>query len=698
MDTRTQRDLSAVFDPRSVAIVGASNDDTKYGNWLSVQALRMRDHRDVHLVNRRGAPVLGYPSIASLRDIPGGTVDLVVITVPSSEFEQTVEEALSIGARTVIGVTAGFAELGEDGRLMQERIVSRVRDAGALLIGPNCLGISDSTSGLTLASNPLPEGRVTLLSQSGNMALELARYFGQRDMGFSRFVSLGNQADLSAADFVGACVDHEGTDVIAVYCEDFGDGLSFVAAAAQARLNGKPVILLTVGGSEASVRGAQSHTGSLTSSSDVLDAACREAGIYRVHTPRELADLSAVLLATGPRRIRKVVVIADGGGHAAVAADVLDAASLNVPELVPALRQHLESFLPPSAGTSNPIDLAGAGERDITSFATVLDAVLSDDELDAAVITGYFGGYGDYGPILAEGEIGTAHQMVAVARSHGKPVIVQTMRPDSRAAAVLAEGGIPVFEAIEDGARALATLGLTADPGRHREQPTGHPVRGAHIGEGYWESRELVRSAGVSFPAARMVQSREEAVAAATAIGYPVVLKALGLLHKSDSGGVALGLACPSAVGEAFDVMDGTLAATCYCVEAMADLKGGIELIVGMQCDPRFGPVTMVGLGGVYTEVFADVTFALAPVDAGTARELLLRLHSSPLLTGVRGRAAVDIDAAAEAIAAISALAARHPEIQELEVNPLLVTPSGALGLDARIILKKTINNHERHN
>lgn len=241
------RDLTALFDPKSVAVLGASNDETKYGNWLSVQAVRMTDHRAVHLVNRRGESILGRPALRSLAELDE-PVDLVVVTVPAHGFEAAVDDALKAGARAIVGVTAGFAELGADGRALQDRIVERVRSAGAVLLGPNCLGVLDSSTSLTLASNPLPPGRIALLSQSGNMALELSGFLEARGHGFSRFVSLGNQADLSAADLIQSCVDHPDTDLIAVYCEDFGDGRAFVAAATAAAGAGKPVLLLTVGG------------------------------------------------------------------------------------------------------------------------------------------------------------------------------------------------------------------------------------------------------------------------------------------------------------------------------------------------------------------------------------------------------------------------------------------------------------------
>lgn len=680
------RDLSALFEPRAVAIVGASNDESKYGNWISVQALRTPRHRPVYLVNRRGEPVLGEPTYRKLADVPG-PVDLVVITVPAAGFETAVDNALAAGAKAIVGITAGFAELGDAGREREAALAQRIRDAGAVLLGPNCLGVLDSTSGLYLASNPFPSGGVALLSQSGNMALELSKFLMDRDLGFSRFASLGNQADVGVADLIRACTTHPGTEQIAVYCEDFGDGRDFVDAAAGAVAAGKPVVLLTVGGSAASVRGAQSHTGALTSDLAVIDAACRAAGVDRVTSLREMADLLAVLHAFGPAPARRVAVLADGGGHASLAADIAESNGLSVPEFGPELRDALRAELTPSAGVGNPIDLAGAGEQDITSFGRTLDLVLADPNTDAVLVTGYFGGYGDYGDRLADAELDTARVMAAHARDHGKPVVVHTMCASSRAADELRAHGVPVHREVDTAAR---TLGLLARHTTHDPRPPALPEPAAPIqADGYWDARELLRVGGVRFPDARLVDTAA-ATTAATDLGFPVVVKALGLLHKSDAGGVALGLSDVDAVAAAVADMSARLDPPGFCVEAMADLRDGVELIVGVRRDPRFGPIAMVGLGGVFTEVLGDVAFALAPVGAADARDLLRRLKSAALLDGVRGRKPVDLDALADTIAAITSVAAGHPEIAELEVNPLLATPTGCLGLDARIVLAPT--------
>jgi acyl-CoA synthetase (NDP forming) len=688
------RDLSALFAPRSVAVVGASDDDAKYGNWLAVQAIRMASTHEVHLVNRRGGEVLGRPTVRTLAGL-GAPVDLVVLAVPAAGFESAVDEALAAGARALVGVTSGFAEAGAAGREVQDRVVARVRAAGAVLLGPNCLGIYDSTTGLTLASNAMPPGRVALLSQSGNVALELKNTLASHGHGFSRFVSLGNQADVDVADLVRDCAHHDGTDVIAVYCEDFGDGRAFVAAAAEAARAGRPVVLLTVGGSQASIRGALSHTGAMTSSSAVVDAACEAAAVYRVPGPRALVNVAVTLARFGPARGNRLGVLADGGGHASLGCDLAESAGLAVPAFAPALREEVAALLPTAVTVDNPVDVGSGSELDIGTFASVSQAVLGSTDVDSLLITGYFGGYEEYGPTMTRRELDTAQRLAEVAQAHDRPVVVHSMYPDGRAAAALRASGIPVLGSVDEAVECLGLVVARTAP-RVPQPPrlAGSPVTAA----GYWAARELLRGTGLSFPDGHAVHRSaaagtgdaaavEQVVAAARELGFPVVVKAMGLLHKSDAGGVVLDLGDEDGVRAAVAAMDARLRPPGYTVERMLDRGAGLELLIGTQRDPHFGTVVAVGMGGVYAEVLADVAVALGPVDEDTALGMLRRLRCAPILAEFRGRPRLALDAAAHVVSEISFLAAAHPEITELEVNPVLLTPTCLTGLDARIVL-----------
>ncbi|MFE0039294.1 acetate--CoA ligase family protein [Streptomyces sp. NPDC059015] len=683
------RDLSALFDPKSVAVVGASDDPAKYGHAVAAQALRAPHRRPVHLVNRRGGTVLGRPAARTLAEI-GEPVELVVVSVPGAGFEEAVESALACGARAIVGITAGFAETGPAGLARQRAVAARVREAGAVLVGPNCLGVADNTTELYLASDTFAPGGIALLSQSGNLALELQLRMAPHGLGFSRFVSLGNQADVTLVDLVEDCARHTATSAVAVYAEDFGDGRAFARAAAAA---GKPVVLLTAGRGTASARSAQSHTGALTTSADVVAAACRDAGVELVATPREMTVVLAALNARARSGGRRTAVFTDGGGHGVIAADAAEAAGLDVPELGEPTRQRLRSVLWEQSAVGNPVDLAGMGEQDPLSYSATVGALLAAEEVDAVLMTGYFGGYaaaggglGGGGTTLADGEGRAAGEIVDHWRSRPKPLVVQSMYPASPSCRTLVDAGIPVFPSTEDASRALAAM-TSAHPDGRSGVSSLPPPAPALRDCGYHAVRGLLAAAGVRFPAAREVTGEVELLAAAEEFPGPYVLKALHVLHKSDAGGVALGLAGRDALLAAYREMHARLGAPSYSVEAMADLSDGVELIVGVNRDPRFGPVAMVGLGGVLTETLHDVAFSLAPVPAERAARLLRGLRTAALLSGVRGRPAVDVDAAAEAVERITAVAAAHPEIAELEVNPLLVRPDGALALDARTVL-----------
>jgi acetate---CoA ligase (ADP-forming) len=676
------RDLRPLFDPRSVAIVGASDDPAKWGNWLGRGALRGEHRRPVYLVNRKGGTVLGRSAYRSLGELPDAP-ELVVLAVPAAAFEQTVDDALAAGARALIGITAGLGERGDEEGARERELVLRVRDAGAVLLGPNCLGVYDSASDLGLSSNEFPPGSIGLVSQSGNLALELGILARQAGLGFSRFASIGNQADVDLAELVTALAEHAETDVIAVYAEDFRDGRAFVDATAAA---GKPVVILTVGASEAGARAARSHTGALVSDGAVVAAAARAAGARVVKTPHAMIDLIQALVRARPLRGDRIAVVGDGGGHGAVACDVAAAAGLELPRLSDGLAADLAAHLPDTAATRNPVDLAGGGEQDFYSYAKVSRTLLESGEIDGVLLTGYFGGYAEYSEHFATLEGDVAREITVAVADTGRPMVAHSMYPDSPTAQALRDGGVPVYTAIEAAAGALA--GLRTRPRPVGAPPLPPPATGP-IEPGYFGSRALLEAAGVPFAPARPVTGPEEALAAAGELGYPVVVKAVDALHKSDAGGVVVGIPDPAALVVAVHGLIDRLAPGTISVERMAPLQEGVELIVGARTDPRFGPVAMVGMGGIHAEVFEDVAVDLAPLDPVGAERLLRSLRGAPLLAGVRGRPPLDVGAAARAAAALSHVAAARPDVAEIEINPLLVTPSGATALDARVILRE---------
>jgi acetate---CoA ligase (ADP-forming) len=679
------RPVDALFSPRSVAVLGASDDMRKWGNWLGRGALQGEHRRPAYLINRRADTVLGRRAYASLAELPG-PADLVVIAVPAAGLDAAVDEALAGGARAIVAITASSHDT-PDAVAAQTSMAARVRAAGAVLLGPNCLGVLDSGEQLHLASGDLPAGSIGLISQSGNLALELGLLAERDGLGFSRFASLGNQADLGATELMRSLAEHEPTKLIALYLEDFRDGRAFARAAATC---GKPVVALAIPGGAVTARAVASHTGALASDDAAIDAALEAAGVHRVRTPQEMLDVSSVLLRCRPMAGRRVAVLADGGGHGSIGAAEAERHGLELPELSEALRGSLRDGLPEAAAVTNPVDLAGGAEQDVHTFDRVAHAVLDSGEVDGLLVTGYFGGYAEYGPAVAAEELRTAAMISEVASGTRRPIVVHTMYPAGAAAMALREAGVPVYAAVEQATAALARLRPrpAADVAAIPVLPEpGAPPPAAVRGGNYEQARTLLADGGVPFVPARFVAPDADAVvAAADELGYPVAVKALGLLHKSDAGGVALGLADAAAVRDAHADIAARLDPPAFSVEQMAALDDGAELLIGARWDPRLGPIVLAGAGGLYAEVLRDTTVALAPVTVQRARAMIASLRVAPLLTGARGRPPLDLDAAASALSALSAVAAAHPELAELEVNPLLVLPSGALALDARFV------------
>ncbi len=682
---RLKRDLRPLFDPRSVAIVGASADPAKWGNSIARAALGGETRRAVFLVNRTGHEILGRPSFRSLSELPE-PAEMVVVTIAAAGFEEAVSEALSAGAKAIVAITSGLGEMGAEGLAVEARVVARVRAAGATLVGPNCLGVADTGTELVVAYTAFASGPVGLISQSGNLALELAVVAKDSGLGFSRFVSVGNQADLEVADLIEELAAHDRTRVIAVYVEDFRDGRALALAALKAREAGKPVILLTVGTSQAGTRAARTHTGAMVSTAAAIEAACRASGMLQVTSPREMIDLAQGLLMRHLPRGRRLGIVGDGGGHVALAADLAAGDGLYVPILSGGLASRVGATLPPAAATSNPVDLAGGGEQSLFNYAKTVQALAESGEVDAVILTGYFGGYGGESEEFTRVETEVARTMAATADASGRSLVIQTIYPASAASLILRSFDVPVYADIKVAVHVLSRLA-----GWTEQAPSGIPAlpeRGASppIGEGYFEARHLLAAAGIPFVEARQVRTLDAARAAATELGFPVVLKALRLSHKSDAGGVRLTISNVRELEAAFAEMTSRLAPSAFSVERMAPGGDGVELLIGARHDRSFGPVVVIGLGGLYTELLRDTAVALAPVTTEQAERMIRSLRGSSLLLGARGGQALDIAAAAQAAAHLSDLAARRPDIGEVEINPILVSHKGVLGLDARAV------------
>ncbi|MCV7192626.1 acetate--CoA ligase family protein [Mycolicibacterium brumae] len=666
--------LRSFRDPASVAVVGASADPAKWGYWLAHGALRGAGRRTVHLVNRSAATVLGATAYPSLSALPA-TPELVVLAVPAAAVSGVVDEALALGVRAFLGITAGVGD--------EAAVAARISAAGGRLVGMNSLGIYDAATELQLTWGTFEPGSIAVISQSGQLGSEIASLAARAGMGLSRFVSVGNQTDVRAVELLDDLIEDQHTRVVALYLESFADGADLVAAIRRLRAAGKHTLLLTVGASAASSRLARSHTGSMTSALDVVDAAMRAAGATRVRTPDELVQ-AAALLATGvvPAGDR-VAVIGDSGGQTGVAADLVGAAGLQVAEFSAALQDRLATQLPTGAACANPVDLAGAGEQDLTNYLAVAQTALESGEADAVLLTGYFGCYALDNPASAARESEVAAEIAAAAQRAGIPLAAHSMADGGPTVQTLRSHGVAVYPTIETAVGALAAAARLAAAPR---TPAAPAVILDQPGSGYLAAQEFLRGGGIAFPAGRLIRDADALEWAAAALSAPYVLKASWLEHKSEAGGVSVGLADADALRAAFADMRAALGDGDYVVEEQ-DLRGDVvEMVVGARRDPHFGPVVLVGAGGVQAELHRDTAIELAPVDHETARAMVRRLVCHRLLTGWRGRPATDIDALAEVIVALSTLAAGCPQIAEIEVNPLRVAPDGAVAVDALIV------------
>ncbi|MEU8827517.1 acetate--CoA ligase family protein [Streptomyces sp. NPDC048636] len=668
--------LAAFRDPASVAVVGASANPSKWGYWLARGALAGRDRRTVHLVTRGGGEILGAPTVASLGDLPE-VPELVALCVPAAQLDTVVDEALEMGVRGLLGITAAVQD--------EQRLAAKVAAAGARMIGPSSLGLFDAATSLHIAWGDFTAGGLAVVSQSGQVGSEIALLSRRSGLGISRFVSVGSQLDVTMADLLEDLADHDLTRAVGVYLESFHEGGRVFDALRALRAAGKPVVLLAAGDSEAGARAARSHTSALTSPMELVDAACRAAGALRVPTPTALVDVAAHLLSaslpTGPR----VAIVSDSGGQGALAADRATRQGLTVPELSGPLTTELARRLPDGAATANPVDLAGGGERDLTSYRDVVAALLGSGDVDSVLLTGYFGTYGLDSPPLAAAEARVAREVGELARQYGRPLIVHSMGAHSDTAAELRAAGVPVYATIDAATSALAGAHtLHQYPGR---PPRGTAGDGLATPRGFWATRALLSESGIAFPAAHRVHDARQLEAAAARLRPPYVLKASWLEHKSEAGGVVTGLQDATGALRAFTAMHTRLGDGPYVLEEQDVRPDVVEVIVGARHDARLGPMVMVGAGGTEAELHRDVVTECAPVDPEQARAMIQRLRCAPLLAGWRGRPATDIAALARAVAAVSRLIAQLDGQQvELEINPLRVAPDGAIAVDALLL------------
>jgi len=675
--------LQPFFEPRTVAVVGASPRAGSIGGELFRNVLRGEFDGVAYPVNRSGASVAGVRAYTTVAEI-GEPVDLAVICLPGHAVLDAAEEALEAGVRALCVISAGFAEIGSEGAARQEQLVAMIRAHGARLLGPNCLGIAASHRHLNATFGPhrVPAGNVGFSSQSGALGLAVLERAADRRLGLSAFVSVGNKADISSNDLLEYWEDDPDTGVVLLYLESFGNPRKFARVARRVART-KPIVAMKAGRTTTGARAASSHTAALAGSEAAVDALFDQAGVLRVDTLEDLLDVTG-LLATQPLpRGRNVAVLTNAGGLGILCADACDAAGLTLPPLADATLEGLRAILPAEASVDNPVDMLGSAVG--STYEQALPFVLADPGVDAVIVL--------FVPPVVAGADEIAESVARAVDTAGraeKPVLVSIISgagtPDALLSAPVASFSYPESAARALGRAAARAEWLRQPQGRVPELDGIDAARAAGIARAAgdrWltpaETRELLEAYGIPLVAERTACSVEEAVAAAAELGYPVVLKtAAAGVHKTEVGGVAVDLRDEAAVREAGERIGAPLLVQSF-------VRGGVELLVGAFQDPVFGPLVALGPGGTLAELIGDAAFRLAPVTDADAAELVASGKVGRLLGGYRGAEPADAQSVSELLLRIGRLVDDVPEIAELDLNPVLARPEGCVAVDARV-------------
>jgi acetyl coenzyme A synthetase (ADP forming)-like protein len=685
------RSIGRMLEATTVAVVGASRNPANVGHQVMVNLLDSFQGV-VYPVNPNATGVAGVRAYPSLADLPD-PVDLAVIAVPSAIVLDTVRQCADAGITSVVVLTAGFGELGAEGAAVEHELRTIARGSGLRLVGPNCVGIVNSATGLNATFSPWAPspGSVAMQSQSGALGIALLERSRRAGLGVSSFVSVGNKADVSGNDLLQYWEDDTATRVILLYLESFGNPRKFGRLARRVSRR-KPIVAVKAGRTEAGARAASSHTAAMASTDAAVDALFRQSGVVRVETVDELFDTARLLDRQPLPEGRRVAIVGNSGGPGVLAADASSGARLVLADLAPETQATIMAAAGPNAAATNPVDLVASATPAI--FETAVSAALADPGVDAVVTicTATFAAPPDQ---VAEA-IGRA------AATASKPIVSCYLAwPE---VPPILDADVPAFAVPEP---AVISLGRAADYADWRRRDPGSVPELEGISadaaerligevlasdpEGRWlepaEVDRLLGAYGLPVLPSRMGTSVEEVVTAAEEAGYPVVLKASapGLIHKSDVGGVRLDLRSEAEVRAAATEMWNELGDHLAGVVVQPMVAAGTELIVGVTHDPLFGPLVMVGLGGTATELLGDRVFRILPVTDLDAAELVRSLRGSPLLFGYRGRPPADVDALQDVILRIAQLAGHHPAIAEVEINPVIASSQGAAAVDARV-------------
>lgn len=696
--------LDMFLDPQSVAVIGASREPGKLGYAVLENIIKSGFKGPIYPINPNAPEILGLPCFTSVLGVPG-SIDLAVITIPAKFVAKVLDECGQRGVKGAIIITAGFREVGSAGAQLERELITIANQYKMRLVGPNVLGMVDTVTPINAsfaAGMPMP-GTISFMSQSGALCTAILDWAEAHDIGFSRFISIGNKADINEIDLLEAWNVDDKTSVIIAYLEGITNGQKFIETARRVTKN-KPVIALKSGNTGAGARAASSHTGTLAGSARAYDAAFSQCGIIRATSVQDLFDLSIAFSYQPVLPGDRIAIVTNAGGPGIMGTDAVENLGLKLATLTDETQAYLAQNLPAAANVHNPIDVLGdaLAER----YGMAVETALKDPNVDGVLVI--------LTPQVMT-QVPESAQAVCDAvdrmKGCGKPVLGCWMgQAITKAGAdVLNQHQIPNYQFPE---RAAAVFKAMSAYRTWRERPEAEIPKldvdktrvkavfdkaraEGRLGLGDFEARDVMEAYGLRVPKSVLARTSEEAVTAATEMGYPVVLKVASpdILHKSDIGAVKVNLSDATQVRDAFDIimyrsqkyMPNADIWGCTVQEMVAK---GKETIIGVSKDPQFGPLLLFGLGGIYVEVLKDVTFRVAPVSRQEATEMVHEIRSFPLLRGVRGEKPSDIDATIDAVLRISQLVTDFPEIVELDVNPLLIHERGAVAVDMRIILK----------
>jgi acetyl coenzyme A synthetase (ADP forming)-like protein len=689
--------MKPVFAPRSIAVIGASRRPGQLGREI-VHNLRASGFTGaLYVINPNASEVDGVRSYATLRDI-GEPVELAVIAVPAELVELALDDCIANNVAAVVVISAGFGEVGEEGRRREAALVEKIRKAGIRMVGPNCMGVINTDPAVrmhgTFSAIFPPAGNVAMSSQSGALGLAVLDYARSLNIGFSTFISVGNKADVSGNDLIQYWAEDPNTDVILLYLESFGNPRKFGEIARRVGRT-KPIVAVKAGRSAAGAKAASSHTGALASSDAIVDDLFRQAGIIRTGTLEEMFDVAALLANQPLPKGRRVAILTNAGGPGILAADACEANGLELAQLDNYTVTSLRSFLPAAASVGNPIDMIASASAD--QYRRSIELLLADPGIDAVAVI--------YIPVLAtEASNVAASIREAAVLSQGKTILATFM---SSAGVPESLAPVPSFAFPERAINALAQVTRYAE---WRAQPEGTCARfdldvpqlrtiidaSRDLGDRWLHPLEVdavLRAAGIGAPTTVFASSSDAAMEAAMSLGFPVAMKAYGpeLLHKSDVGGVKLNLPHEYAVVSAYEEMAASLGDAMTGVLVQPMIGGGVEMMLGATWQPSFGHVIAAGAGGTLVELLADVAFRIHPLTDRDAREMLDAVRCSKLLTGYRGSKPADAEALHDAILRLSALLDICPEIREIDLNPLKVMEHGVSAVDARIRVEPNV-------